>query len=72
MKIYELCCHGCGKLHAIRATFLSVPMSIIANDGENYGCRACEECMQEKGRIKRAYDALMAGTFEEFKKENWK
>jgi len=47
-------------------------MYIVASDGNTYGCRACEDCMHDGDRVKRAYDAMMEGTFEEFKKENWK
>lgn len=71
MNIYDVCCHGCGKVYTIQATHFSCTESVTIKDGKSYSCRACEDCMKDGDRVNRAYNAIMDDTFEEFKKENW-
>jgi hypothetical protein len=72
MKWYTVCCHGCGKIYDKHAITLALPMSITGPDGNSYGVRACDECADTDNKIVEAYEALVSGTFDEYKKENWK
>lgn len=72
MNLYEVCCHGCGKVFTIQATHLSCSIDITAPNGNSYNARACQDCMEDGDKVHRAYKALCAGTFKEFKQENWK
>jgi len=71
LKLYELCCHGCGKVYTLNAEYLSLPAMIEGPDGAMYGARACEKCMEDGNKIQRAYDAYRSGNFEEFKLDHW-
>jgi hypothetical protein len=71
IQVFTLCCHGCGMIYDFYAASLNIPMNIQGPDGNTYGARACESCMRDGKRVNRAYNALMDGTFEEFKKEHW-
>jgi hypothetical protein len=72
IDIFDLCCHGCGKVHSIKGEMIFSPIQLIAPDGKEYPARACKDCMEDGDRVHRAYSALVEGNFDEFKKEHWK
>jgi len=72
MQVYTLCCHACGKIYDLQAMTLAIPMYINGPDGKPYGVRACEDCMKDGDRVKRAYDALVNSGFATFKERHWK
>jgi len=67
-KDYVLICHGCGRLHTVRATFLSSPMS-VAVDNWTVPAMGCPECCKT-GKQGEAYrngmtpEALERAVFE--------
>lgn len=55
---YLTVCHGCGQFHAVRASFLSLPMSLgfAFADGSTLSvpCHKCSDCPNEA--IKAAWE----------------
>jgi hypothetical protein len=57
MKTYLMFCHGCGKIHGIRAEFISgMSASFGFSDGSSIGigCHKCSDCPSEA--IRDAYN----------------
>lgn len=56
---YTCVCHACGRVHTVRAYFLSVPTLQFDSNGVRHELpmRGCPECVAE-GKIKDAWEAL--------------
>lgn len=59
-KTYTVVCHGCGKIHQVKACFMSTPLSMELTNGRGMywtlGCHGCPECMKDPSIIREAWE----------------
>jgi hypothetical protein len=69
-KIYKCVCHGCGKIHEVKACFLSTSLTIEI-DSRVFGCYGCAECVAV-GRQGEAYRNGMTREAMERARREWR